>query len=280
MDQVVDLDSPATWVKVITKKVTLFRRVMPMAMENLSIAQHQNTLRYAHTRGGSYKPNVRQFDVGDFVYLQWQPNDILDISSNRIILRIKAIKALSVFELQGIDGRTIWDHSKNCAPCHLSNLDLTIITSTWIPPLDYPCQVCQRTNDDDKMLLCDNCNVRYHLFCLKPKLFQVPASIWYCSSCSPAAPWFLLRPCHIFLGLSIGGIHENFISASSCALCVCVCVCVFFLFTIVSYGCTPLQHYMSRHYTSRQLSCPYAWPHTWWPVTGMPIMSFRVNVHS
>jgi hypothetical protein len=45
-------------------------RVMPMAMENLSIAQHQDTLQYAHTRGGSYKPKVRQFDVGDFVYLQ------------------------------------------------------------------------------------------------------------------------------------------------------------------------------------------------------------------
>jgi hypothetical protein len=41
-----------------------------MAMENLSIAQHRDTLRYAHTRGGSYKPKVRQFDVGDFVYLQ------------------------------------------------------------------------------------------------------------------------------------------------------------------------------------------------------------------
>jgi hypothetical protein len=41
---------------------------MPMAMENLSIAQHQDTLRYTHTRGGSYKHKVRQFDVGDFVY--------------------------------------------------------------------------------------------------------------------------------------------------------------------------------------------------------------------
>jgi hypothetical protein len=40
MDQVVNLDSPATWAKVIVKKVVLFRRVMPMAMENLSIAQH------------------------------------------------------------------------------------------------------------------------------------------------------------------------------------------------------------------------------------------------
>jgi hypothetical protein len=103
MDQVVDLDSLTTWAKVIAKKVALLRRVMPMAMENLSITQHQDTLWYAHTRGGSYKPKVRQFDVGDFVYLQRQPNDILDASSSRIIFRIKMIRPSSVLELQGTD---------------------------------------------------------------------------------------------------------------------------------------------------------------------------------
>jgi hypothetical protein len=40
MDQVVDFDSPSTWAKVIAERVALFRRVMPMAMEKLSIAQH------------------------------------------------------------------------------------------------------------------------------------------------------------------------------------------------------------------------------------------------
>jgi hypothetical protein len=188
MDQVMDLDSPTTWAKVIAERAALFRRVMPMAMENLSIAQHRDTLRYAHTQGGSYKPKVKQFDVGDFVYLQRQPNDILDASSSRTILRIKAIRPSGVLELQGADGRTIQDHSKNCAPCHLPNLDPTIITSTWIPPLDYPCQVCQRIDDADQMLLCDNCNGGYHLFCLKPELTQVPVGIWYCSSCSPTTP--------------------------------------------------------------------------------------------
>jgi hypothetical protein len=69
MDQVMDLDSPATWVRVIAEKVALFKRVMPMAMQNLSIAQHRDTLWYAHTWGGSYKPKVKQFDVGDFVHL-------------------------------------------------------------------------------------------------------------------------------------------------------------------------------------------------------------------
>ncbi len=65
-----DLDSPVIWARVIAEKAVLFRKVMPMAMENLSITQQQDILRYAHTRGGSYKPKVRQFDVGDFVYLQ------------------------------------------------------------------------------------------------------------------------------------------------------------------------------------------------------------------
>jgi hypothetical protein len=92
-----------------------------------------------HTRGGCYKPKVRQFDVGDLVYLQRQPNDILDTFFDYTILRIKTIRPSSVLELQGANGRTIWDHSKSCAPCHLPNLDPTIITSTWIPPLDYIC---------------------------------------------------------------------------------------------------------------------------------------------
>jgi hypothetical protein len=131
---------------------------------------------------------VKQFDVGDFVYLQQQPNDTLDTSSGCTILRIKMIKPLGVLELQGADERTIWDHSKNCVPCHLPNLDPTIITSTWIPPLDYPCQICQRIDDASQMLLCDNCNGGYHLFCFKPELIQVLANIWYFSSCSPTAP--------------------------------------------------------------------------------------------
>jgi len=73
------------------------------------------------------------------MYFQQQLNDTLDISSDHIILRIKTIKPSSVLKLQGANERIIRDHSKNCAPCHLPNLDPTIIALTWIPPLDYPC---------------------------------------------------------------------------------------------------------------------------------------------
>jgi hypothetical protein len=143
-------------------------------------------------------------------------------------ISIKAIRPSGVLELQRVDGRTIRDHSKNCAPCHLPNLDPTIITSTWIPPLDYPCQVCQRTDDADQMLLCDNCNGGYHLFYFKPELTQVPAGNWYCPSCSPTTPWFLLRPCHAFFGSSLGGDTWEFHLSLPLALNIYVCVCMHF----------------------------------------------------
>jgi hypothetical protein len=129
-------------VKVISERVALFMKVMHMAMENLSIAQHWDTLEYEHTGGGNYKLKVRQIDVGDFVYLHQQPNDILDISSDHIILKIKAIRPWGVLELQGANERTIRDHTKNYVHFHLLNLDPTIIKLTWIPRVDYPCQVC------------------------------------------------------------------------------------------------------------------------------------------
>jgi len=44
MDQVMDLDALAIWARVIVEKGVLSRKVMPMAMENLSIAQHWDTL--------------------------------------------------------------------------------------------------------------------------------------------------------------------------------------------------------------------------------------------
>jgi hypothetical protein len=68
---------------------------------------------------------VKQFDVGDFVYLQQQPNDTLNASSSRTILKIKAIKPSGVLELQRAYGRTIQNYSKNYAPYHLP---------TWILP--------------------------------------------------------------------------------------------------------------------------------------------------
>jgi hypothetical protein len=54
---------------------------MPMALENLSIAQHRDTLRYATIRGGGYRPQVRRFQPGDYVYLQQTAPTTLDVTA-------------------------------------------------------------------------------------------------------------------------------------------------------------------------------------------------------
>ncbi len=157
-----------------------------------------------------------------------------------------------MLELQGVDKHTICDHSKNFAPCHLPNLDPTIITLIWIPPFDYRCQVCQRTDDANYMLFCDNYNGGYHLLCLKPKLIQVPIGIWYCSSCSFATLWFLFRSCHAFPSSGLGGDTWEFhLNLLLCIVYICACISFWlisfyfwlvlvFLFSRVYYGFTPL----------------------------------------
>ena len=66
---VVNLDDPDVWVKVCSERAQVFQRVMPMAFDNLAIAQHRDTLRYATIRGGGYRARIRRFHPGDYVYL-------------------------------------------------------------------------------------------------------------------------------------------------------------------------------------------------------------------
>jgi hypothetical protein len=37
---VINMDDPNVWISACEQRATLFRRVMPMDMENLTIAQH------------------------------------------------------------------------------------------------------------------------------------------------------------------------------------------------------------------------------------------------
>jgi len=68
--EVVNLDDPEMWLRMCSQRVELFRKVMPTAFKNLAIAQHRDTLQYAIIRGGGYRPSIRRFHVGDYIYLQ------------------------------------------------------------------------------------------------------------------------------------------------------------------------------------------------------------------
>ena len=53
---------------VITDRAKVLQGEMPMAMQNLQIAQHRDQLRYSTIRCGSYKPKQRKFELDDYVY--------------------------------------------------------------------------------------------------------------------------------------------------------------------------------------------------------------------
>ncbi|ESO02378.1 hypothetical protein HELRODRAFT_188679 [Helobdella robusta] len=45
------------------------------------------------------------------------------------------------------------------------------------------CQICQRSDGEDRLLLCDDCDDGYHLECLTPPLTRVPRGDWFCPEC-------------------------------------------------------------------------------------------------
>nr|XP_012306800.1 E3 ubiquitin-protein ligase UHRF2 isoform X1 [Aotus nancymaae] len=46
------------------------------------------------------------------------------------------------------------------------------------------CRVCGGKHEPNMQLLCDECNVAYHIYCLNPPLDKVPEEeYWYCPSC-------------------------------------------------------------------------------------------------
>ncbi|KAM3855675.1 PHD and RING finger domain-containing protein 1 isoform 2-T2 [Vipera latastei] len=48
------------------------------------------------------------------------------------------------------------------------------------------CEVCGRSDREDRLLLCDGCDAGYHMECLNPPLSEVPVDEWFCPPCAPA----------------------------------------------------------------------------------------------
>ncbi|KAK3597616.1 hypothetical protein CHS0354_030166 [Potamilus streckersoni] len=45
------------------------------------------------------------------------------------------------------------------------------------------CEVCNQCDREDKLLLCDGCDLGYHMDCLVPPLRRVPVEEWFCPEC-------------------------------------------------------------------------------------------------
>ncbi|KAI5637677.1 PHD-finger domain-containing protein [Phthorimaea operculella] len=46
-----------------------------------------------------------------------------------------------------------------------------------------PCEICGSTDNEETMLLCDGCDLGFHMQCLTPPLTEVPPDQWLCPNC-------------------------------------------------------------------------------------------------
>jgi hypothetical protein len=69
------------------------------------------------------------------------------------------------------------------APCSLSHL----VHPDGLDP-DLPCQLCGSPSLADPMLLCDACDLGFHIHCLTPPLDDVPRKRWFYPTCLPLQP--------------------------------------------------------------------------------------------
>jgi hypothetical protein len=72
--------------------------------------------------------------------------------------------------LEGHDGVVWKDHVRNCAPCHLPNVDGTVDPSLAMIQADLRCMLCGSTGGATHMLVCDKCSRGWHMVCMTPPM--------------------------------------------------------------------------------------------------------------
>ena len=45
------------------------------------------------------------------------------------------------------------------------------------------CEVCGHCDREDRLLLCDGCDLGFHMECLEPPMEYVPIEDWFCPAC-------------------------------------------------------------------------------------------------
>jgi hypothetical protein len=76
--------------------------------------------------------------------------------------------------LEGRDGVVWKDHVRNCAPCHLPNVDGTIDPSLAMVRASLRCMLCGSRDGVTYMLVCDRCFRGWHMVCMTPLMDVVP----------------------------------------------------------------------------------------------------------
>uniref|UniRef100_A0A0N5AVU6 Histone-lysine N-methyltransferase n=1 Tax=Syphacia muris TaxID=451379 RepID=A0A0N5AVU6_9BILA len=103
-------------------------------------------------------------------------------------------KQVSICLICGSIGKDVEGTMVSCVTCGQSyhtfcvglhdKLNGTILKRGWRCLDCTVCEGCGEGRDESKLLLCDECDVSCHIYCLDPKLDEIPKGPWRCKWCS------------------------------------------------------------------------------------------------
>ena len=183
----IDFDNPELASASLISRAAIVKYHLPMALGNLEIAQHRDTLRYATIKGGAFIPKLRRFQEGDYVYVRRRNrSNTLQFTSHPEILRVREVLPQGTLRLYGRCGQEITMHCTNCTPCHLLNINPSLDPSLARPNLSHKCEICRSAERSHLMVLCSFCNSGWHISCLQPPMISIPTTDWFCPICIAA----------------------------------------------------------------------------------------------
>lgn len=63
------------------------------------------------------------------------------------------------------------------------NMKISVKKYPWQCIECKTCTLCGTSENDDKLLFCDDCDRGYHMYCLVPPMKEAPEGNWSCSIC-------------------------------------------------------------------------------------------------
>uniref|UniRef100_A0A8C9RQF6 Bromodomain adjacent to zinc finger domain, 2A n=1 Tax=Scleropages formosus TaxID=113540 RepID=A0A8C9RQF6_SCLFO len=76
------------------------------------------------------------------------------------------------------------DRCRSAAQLSLCLLQLERAIAWEKSVIKVTCLVCKKGDNDEYLLLCDGCDRGCHMYCLRPKVTQVPDGDWFCPVCT------------------------------------------------------------------------------------------------
>ena len=193
-----DVGTDKQMLAALSDRVEAIKRANISVGDNLKIAQHRDTLRYAQKRSGGYAPMLRRFQVGDYVYVRAHPASRrnLDSHTHSVVRRVLRVGLSGTLKVQAPNGDVTMVHAENAAPCHVPSEQWTLSAEQMRQGHDtQACLGCNHTDREEVMLLCDACGQGWHSDCLFEPLTILPpdSEPWRCEECvrinRPIVPW-------------------------------------------------------------------------------------------